>query len=166
MNPMKTETKSEPIHARQAIVTRYYGPTNTKPSRIRASCDRGSLTISMPLEYSGADCHAVAVRALLEKFHTEDAPDGDFRYRSWPAFDRWVCGGMPQASKDAYVWVQLPAPDADSLARVRGALSALLLAVSAMRKPSDWLPGELQRRFAAAVESAKVALRTTEGGAK
>ena len=94
---------SAPIHARQAIVTRYYGPTNTKPSRIRASCDRGSLTISMPLEYSGADAHAVAVRALLAKFAEEDGTD-----RSWPSFERWVCGGMPQASTDAFVWVQLP----------------------------------------------------------
>ena len=105
---MKTETKSEPIHARQAIVTRYLCPTNTRPSRIRASCDRGFIVISHPMEESGADAHAVAVRALLAKFHKEDAPDGDYRYRSWPEFGRWVCGGMPQYSKDAYVWVQLP----------------------------------------------------------
>ena len=99
---MKT-TKSEPIHARQAIVTRYLCPTNTKPSRIRASCDRDSITIPMPLEHSGADAHAVAVRELLAKFQREDGSD-----RSWPSFERWVCGGVPQASKDAYVWVQLP----------------------------------------------------------
>lgn len=98
---MKTE--SAPIHARQAIVTRYICPTNTKPSRIRATCDRARITISMPMEASGADAHAVAVRALLDKFQREDGAG-----RSWPAFDRWVCGGMPQTSKDAYVWVQLP----------------------------------------------------------
>ena len=91
------------IQARQAIVTRYIGPTNTKPSRIKATCDRGSITISYPYDVSGADCHAVAVRALLAKFAKEDGTD-----RSWPAFDRWVCGGMPQSSKDAYVWAQLP----------------------------------------------------------
>ena len=100
---MKTETKSEPIHARQAIVTRYLGPTNTRPSRIRASCDRGSITITFPQGDGLADAHAVAVRALLAKFAREDGTT-----RSWPAFERWVCGGMPQASKDAYVWVQLP----------------------------------------------------------
>ena len=100
-----TAPASVPIHARQAIVTRYLGPTDTRPSRIRASCDRGSLTISMPLEYSGADAHAVAVRELLANFALEDGSS-----RSWPAFERWVCGGMPQSSKDAYVWVQLPAP--------------------------------------------------------
>ena len=102
---MKTESKSDPIHARQAIVTRYVGPTNTKPSRIKATCDRASIAISMPLEVSGADAHAIAVRTLLAKFAKEDGTD-----RSWPAFDRWVCGGMPQSSKDTYVWVQLPAP--------------------------------------------------------
>ena len=100
---MKTETKSGPIHARQAIVTRYYGPGNVRGSRIRATCDRGSITISYPDDVSGADCHAVAVRALLAEFQREDGTD-----RSWPSFDRWVCGGMPQSSKDAYVWVQLP----------------------------------------------------------
>lgn len=89
--------------AKQAIVTRYMGPTNTKPSRINATCDRGTVTISMPIEESGADAHAVAVRALLAKFAKEDGAG-----RSWPAFERWVCGGMPQAGKDAYVWVQLP----------------------------------------------------------
>ena len=100
---MKTETKSEPIHARQAIVTRYLCPTNTKPSRIKATCDRASLTITFPQGESIVDAHAVAVRALLAKFAKEDGTE-----RSWPSFERWVCGGMPQSSKDAYVWVQLP----------------------------------------------------------
>lgn len=99
---MKTE--SAPIHARQAIATRYVCPTNTRGARIRATCDRGSISIPYPDEASeGAQAHAVAVRALLAKFQKEDGAD-----RSWPAFDRWVCGGMPQASKDSYVWVQLP----------------------------------------------------------
>ncbi len=92
-----------PIHARQAIVTRYLCPTNTKPSRIKATCDRASLTITFPQGESLVDAHAVAVRSLLAKFAKEDGAD-----RSWPSFERWVCGGMPQASKDAYVWVQLP----------------------------------------------------------
>ena len=109
---MNAVTKSEPIHARQAIVTRYVCPTNTKPSRIRAKCDRASITISMPLEVSGADAHAVAVRELLAKFAEEDGTDS-----SWPSFDRWVCGGMPQSSKDAYVWVQLPAPFSAAIAK-------------------------------------------------
>lgn len=127
---MKTESAT--IHARQAIVTRYICPTNTRGARIRATCDRASITISMPMEHSGADAHAVAVRALLDKFHKEDASDGDFRFRSWPAFDRWVCGGMPQASKDAYVWVQLPAQDASqeppTERRLRDALAEILIA--------------------------------------
>ena len=103
-HPMKTETKSDPIHARKAIVTRYLCPTNTRGARIRATCDRGSVSIPYPDEANqGADAHAVAVRALLAKFAEEDGAE-----RSWPEFDRWVCGGMPQSSKDAYVWVQLP----------------------------------------------------------
>ena len=124
---MKTETKSGPIHARQAIVTRYYGPGNVRGSRIRATCDRGSITISYPDDVSGADCHAVAVRELLARFQREDGAG-----RSWPSFERWVCGGMPQASKDAYVWAQLPAPDASPESaterRLRDALAEILIA--------------------------------------
>ena len=91
------------IQARQAIVTRYLCPTNTKPSRIKATCDRASITITFPQGESIVDAHAAAVRALLAKFAAEDGTT-----RSWPSFERWACGGMPQASKDAYAWVQLP----------------------------------------------------------
>ena len=91
------------IQARQAIVTRYLCPTNTKPSRIKATCDRASIIIIFPQGESIVDAHAVAHRPLLAKFAAEDGTT-----LSWPAIDRWVCGGMPQSSKDAYVWVQLP----------------------------------------------------------
>ena len=53
----------------QAIITKYLCPTNTKGSRIKASCAAGSVTIDYPHELSGMDCHAKAAYALLAKMH-------------------------------------------------------------------------------------------------
>ena len=51
----------------QAIRTKYLGPTDTRGSRIRASCDAGSITIPYPHELSGQAVHRAAVDALLIK---------------------------------------------------------------------------------------------------
>lgn len=105
---MKTKipalTRPDTNDVRQAIVTRYLCPTNTRGSRIRATCDRGSVTISCPDELSGAACHAEAVRVLLAKFAEED---GGSRC-SFGRPEEYVCGGMPQASAESYVFVRLP----------------------------------------------------------
>lgn len=53
----------------QAIQTKYLCPTNTKGSRIKATCAAGSVTIDYPHELSGMDCHAKAAYALLAKMH-------------------------------------------------------------------------------------------------
>lgn len=51
-----------------AIRTRYYGPTNTKGSRIVADAGRGRrVTIGYPHELSGAACYALAAEALCKK---------------------------------------------------------------------------------------------------
>lgn len=59
----------------QAIETKYLGPTNARGSRIKATCDRGSITIPYPHELSGDECHREAVRVLCAKFAQEDAAD-------------------------------------------------------------------------------------------
>lgn len=153
---MNTES-ALPIHARQAIATRYVCPTNTRGARIRATCDRGSISIPYPDEASeGAQAHAVAVRALLSRFQKEDGAD-----RSWPSFERWVCGGMPQASKDAYVWVQLPEPqtlDARTKA-LRDALAEILVEANKPRLAAE--------RFESILKIAAAALiADNQGGAK
>ena len=73
---------------RQAIVTKYLAPTSCTGARIKANCDAGSITISYPYEFSGAETHAVAVQALLEKLQ-------------WSG--EWVVGGMPK--NNGYVFV-------------------------------------------------------------
>jgi hypothetical protein len=53
----------------QAIQTKYLSATNSKGSRIKATCASGSVTIGYPHELSGMNCHAKAAYALLSKMH-------------------------------------------------------------------------------------------------
>ena len=57
----------------QAILTKYLPVTNSRGSRIKATCERGSLTIDYPHELSGDAVHRKAAHALVEKFLSEDA---------------------------------------------------------------------------------------------
>lgn len=56
----------------QAILSKYIPATNTRGSRIKAWCERGSITIPYPHDLTGAACHRAAVDALLSKFRAED----------------------------------------------------------------------------------------------
>lgn len=68
--------------ARQCIRTKFIPCTNFRPARIKAWCDRGSLTVSWRYEMNVTDNHAYAIRCLIEKFILEDngnsAWDSDF----------------------------------------------------------------------------------------
>ena len=55
-----------------AIQTRYFGPTNVRGSRIKATCESGSITIGYPHELSGMACHALAAKKLVEKMGWKD----------------------------------------------------------------------------------------------
>ena len=55
---------------RCAIFTKYLGPTNYRPARIKAWAKSGSklsITISYPHELSQSDAHAAAAVALCDK---------------------------------------------------------------------------------------------------
>lgn len=56
----------------QAIHTKYIGPTNTRGSRIKATCDAGSVTIPYPYDLSGQACHRAAALALVTKLGWDD----------------------------------------------------------------------------------------------
>ena len=64
----------------QAIQTKYLPATNFKPSRIKAFCAAGSVTISFPHEFSGQKCHRQAAEALAVKlgwdYQTKPYPEG------------------------------------------------------------------------------------------
>lgn len=94
--------KTYNTHPGQAIVTRFYGPTNFKGSRIKARCSRGSITVQFPYDLSGADCHAYAVALLLQKFSKEDG-----NAYSWGELEDWAVGGMPDQDADEYCFVRV-----------------------------------------------------------
>lgn len=60
----------------QAIHSKYLPATNSRGSRIKATCERGSITIPYPHDLSGDEVHREAVRQLLERFIREDS-EGD-----------------------------------------------------------------------------------------
>lgn len=51
----------------QAIKTTYLPCTNSRGSRIRASCAAGSVTIPYPHELSGQECHRKAASTLAAR---------------------------------------------------------------------------------------------------
>ena len=52
----------------QAITTKFLPATNHKPSRVKASCEAGSVTVSWWKEEKGiSDQHSAAVKALCAK---------------------------------------------------------------------------------------------------
>ena len=56
----------------QAITTKFHGPTNRMGARVKAYCERGSITVSWDYAIGIEDNHRAACSALLEKFAMED----------------------------------------------------------------------------------------------
>lgn len=75
----------------QAIKTKYFGPTNSNPGRIKATAESGSITIQYPHGAPGIEAaHTEAARALMVKM-------------GWTG--TLIAGGV----KDGYVFVFQPA---------------------------------------------------------
>lgn len=73
---------------RQAITTKFLGPTNFRGSRIKASAQAGSVTISYDHSTGSEENHLAAARALCDKFGW-----------GWP-----VAGGaLPDGTGNCYV---------------------------------------------------------------
>jgi hypothetical protein len=86
----------------QAIQTKYLPATNKHPSRIKATCDRGSITISYPEELTSPETHIAAANALIRKFVMEDAKKYGTNGNPWSAPK--VCGSLPDGTY-AHVFV-------------------------------------------------------------
>lgn len=56
----------------QAIQTKYMRVTGSKGARIKAECERGSLTISWDYALNADENHVKARQAMCEKFAEED----------------------------------------------------------------------------------------------
>ena len=89
----------------QAIITKYLPCTNFRGSRIKASCERGSITVSYDGGLSGDNCHIEAVNRLVAKFVAEDAKVGRYPVGArnpWEA--PRVCGCLP-SGEYAHVFI-------------------------------------------------------------
>jgi len=70
----------------QAITTRYFGPTNVRGSRVKATCQAGSVTLHWDDALNADDNHLAAARALAAKFkwtgkwHAGGLPDGSYAF--------------------------------------------------------------------------------------
>ena len=80
----------------QAIVCKYLPTTETKGSRIKATCDAGSVTISYPYELSGSAVYKAAADALIKKLGwTTDA-----------GYPEMACGGLPNQAGYVFVFIE------------------------------------------------------------
>ena len=82
----------------QAILTKVIPATNTKPTRINASCGRGSKTVSAdaagPTEHAGSQSlHAKVARILCNEFVMEDQGRYGSHKNPWSA--PFVTGQLP-----------------------------------------------------------------------
>lgn len=77
----------------QAIITKFLPATNFKGSRIKAICDRGSITTAYPHDLSGDACHIHAVDMLVAKFVKEDAARYGTKKNPWSK--PRACGQLP-----------------------------------------------------------------------
>lgn len=98
--------------ARQAIVTKFIGPTNYKGSRVKATADAGSITLHWDDALNSEDNHERAALALVLKFGWLDLDPGHVNHtdeRKLKLFrKRYVAGGMPQHGNPyAYVFCDL-----------------------------------------------------------
>lgn len=93
----KAATSNAPLHCRQAIVTKYHGPTDSRGSRVSATADAGRVYLSWDAELNTEQNHQRAALALSAKF-------------GWSP--NLVGAGLP--GNAGYVWSQVPDEYADA----------------------------------------------------
>ncbi len=79
----------------QAIISKYLPATNFKPSRIKASCERGSVIVSYDSAQNEQGVHVWAANKLCERFVAEDAIKYGSRAETNPWAKPRVVGQIP-----------------------------------------------------------------------
>jgi hypothetical protein len=75
---------------RQAIVTKYLGPTNFRGSRVKATCEADSITIPWDHAANVEKNHEIAAKALCVKLGWTWDFVGGALPRSNPGYAAWV----------------------------------------------------------------------------
>jgi len=83
---------------KQAILTKYLAPTNSRGARIKASCERGNITVSYPYEMRNSDSHVFAAKKLVEKFCKQDEAEGFFPDGNNPWAFPFASGQLPDGN--------------------------------------------------------------------
>lgn len=86
----------------QAIITKVLPATDTKPSRIKAACERGSIII--PMEWDTETDGKRAKEALVKRFAAEDLKQYGSPVASNPWLRPTVCGTLPNGDM-AHVFI-------------------------------------------------------------
>jgi len=89
----------------QAITTKYLPATNNNGARIKATCDRGSITIPYPHELSGDAARIAAVSKLVHKFAAEDLAKYGTPKDGNPWLRPFASGGLPGLGGMAHVFI-------------------------------------------------------------
>lgn len=88
----------------QAIITKYLPATNSRGSRVKATCSRGSITVSWEYDVDEHANHTLAAEKLCTKFAAEDCK----KYGTDPVFSPWarklVTGELPKGTGYAHVF--------------------------------------------------------------
>jgi hypothetical protein len=88
---VKTKTATVRHSHRQAISTRYLGPTNHRGARIKVTAEAGALTVSWDHSLNVDENHAKAAKAFADR---------------WDWGGVWI--GSPSPDGKGYVFVNLP----------------------------------------------------------
>ena len=83
---------------RQAIITKYLGPTNFRGSRVKATAQAGSITLSWDDALGVDENHLRAALALCKKF------GWDNRSKKMMALPLLIGGGLPNNTGNVYVF--------------------------------------------------------------
>lgn len=89
----------------QAIVTKYFPPTNFRNARIKAICDGGSITVFVPYHFGTEDSHAYAAVSLCRKL------EWNLNHQQQP--ERLIQASMPQSSLYSFVFTFAPVTNTD-----------------------------------------------------
>ena len=89
----------------QAIHTKYIPATNHRGSRIKATCERGSITISHDTGLSDDDSHKLAAAMLQKRFAAEDHKQYGTPHAENPWMRPTVMGGLPGGG-NAHVYLE------------------------------------------------------------
>lgn len=93
----------------QAIISKFLCPTDTKGARIKATCERGSLTISYNHDLRiGEENHRACVDLLLKKFIEQDVAKYGEASRGKTGWGKPYVTGQLHSGEYVHVFVTTP----------------------------------------------------------